>query len=178
MTRKIVTPLILLVLFLSIGTIVSADGIEQNREPYEPKTETVTTTMQLDCQNITDSALEYAQKQGWCSERGTTVGYCGTASLVMTDHPWTVDDADFSLFLASSRGSMAIVNWGVSWTNWTTGSGNGFGGNSYPFSSTWSTFETRETGSGFVTGVFSGTVTLWWGGTCYIVPPSDSVTVQ
>lgn len=148
-----------------------------------------TTEMILNCNDLTESAEEYAHSQGWCLDNnlldnnldetpdGTTVGSCGTASLFMSDEASTSGRAEFSMFLASAKGPMANVNWNVNWVNWSGGAGS-FGGSNWPYSTTWSQFSVRTTGNGFVTGTLNGVVTLWWGGTCSIIPPSDNTTVS
>lgn len=136
--------------------------------------------MALECAKMNVKVLEYAQSQGWClnATESTSIGDCGTVFLDVTDDPSSSQIAQFNMYIWSSKGPMAIVNYNVSWLNYSTSIGNSFGGSEWPWSSNWGKLTADETGNGYVVGQLTGVVTLIWGGTCAIIPTIDGGNIQ
>lgn len=173
MQKKTLFIIVLLIALVTItGTKTSFAEESVDKAPVIGK-------MELECHKMSDKTLDYAQKQGWCLNKSkdgpntTNTGSCGTVFLDVKDEPSSSQIAEFNMFIWSSKGAMANVNYNVSWLNITTGIGNSFGGSEWPWASNWGKLTADETGNGSVSGNLTGVVTLWWGGTCAIIPTND-----
>lgn len=181
MDKKKLSMLVLvfaLLLITQTGAALASDDIL----PLSPVRHVTTQTvpMTLDCATLVGSAEQYAKEHGLCLSEGegnitpqdTKKGDCGESTLYV----WNLGsgNARFYMSAISYQGAMTIVSYNTNWVNWSaTVTGNVFG-NDYPLSSSWSRTRDDHTGAGYVTAVMSGQVTLWWGGTCSFLLPSDN----
>lgn len=162
---------------LAILMTLSASRIAlANEEVADP----VFFPMILDCDALSESALEYARSQDLClhnhaqgniAPEDVKYGDCGWSSLFI--HNLGGGNARFDMAAYSSKGAIVSVNYNVNWHNWNSGANGDVPGTDYPFSSSWSKSEQTYTGPGSVTAVMTGTVTLWWGGVCRFLNPTD-----
>lgn len=146
------------------------------------------------CDKLSGSVLEEAVRRNLCPSAnsnvplGTTLnrvtpedrryGDCGWSELYVDDADPNPGEAVFIMAVSSSQGAIVQINWWVNWTNWSTRNTGGFGRTDYLFSSYWSRVEYRTTGTGDVTATLAGVVTLWWGGMCNILYPSDDAYID
>jgi hypothetical protein len=143
--------------------------------------------MTLDCVNMTEQARAYAVHNNLCTPDGKAVesgvstygvvtGNCGSSWI------WIYNSnggyARFVYGYHSTRGTVVAHVLRVSWYNWSTGGASGWTDAAGRLSSTYEIQRTRFTGAGYVATGLSGFVTLWWGGTCNILNPTDAVTVR
>ncbi len=148
--------------------------------PLLPPTRVVrtqTVPMTLNCGALEGSAQEYAEEHNLCSSAqnpvplDTRTGDCGSSTLYLSN--LGSGKARFHMEATSTQGAMVIVSYNTRWVNWwTSGSGNVYG-TDYPFSSHWVRNKDATTSAGWVTATMTGEVTLWWGGTCSFLFPSD-----
>jgi len=143
--------------------------------------------MVLLCDQMDAEALEYAHEHGLCltadASRGEitpdyteVTGDCGTSYMDVIN--LGSGFASFHAGVNSSQGAMASVNWYVDWTNWANYWTGNYNGTQYGLSGTWEYWSpTTETRPGWVTATLGGTVTLWWGGLCGILVPTDGETI-
>lgn len=143
--------------------------------------------MTLDCASLSGHAAAYATAHGYCSSiqggtregampYGTVYGNCGSSWLYAYNQAnggWV----SFQEGARSTMGPIASVGWNVRWTNYSRGTGGNVSGFGFVFSSTWNHWDSAFTGKGSVFASMTGSVALWWGGTCYFLYPSDSTFV-
>lgn len=138
--------------------------------------------MRLDCVNMTEQARSYAVEHDLCTAdgqvgtAGVVTGNCGSSWI------WIYNAnggrARFVYGYASTQGTVIAHVLRVSWYNWATGGASGWTDAAGRLSSSYETSRTTFTGAGYVTTGLSGFVTLWWGGTCNLLNPTDWVTVR
>lgn len=164
-----------LLLFTQMGVVFADENTPSFPTVSDITTQTV--PMTLNCDALTGSAQKYADEHNLCpsgkevTPEDTRYGDCGSSTLWISN--LGSGNARFHMSATSTRGAMTIVSYNTNWVNWSTGgSGNVFG-TDYPFSSSWSRTRDAYTGSGDVTATMSGQATLWWGGTCSFLLPSD-----
>jgi hypothetical protein len=162
-------------LLIQMGVALADDNIPSSLPA--PVLTTQTVPMTLNCDDLVGPAQEYAEEHNLCpsgesvTPEDTRYGDCGSSTLWISN--LGSGNARFHMSATSTQGAMTIVAYNTNWINWSTGgSGNVFG-TDYPLSSSWSRIRDAHTGSGFVTATMSGQVTLWWGGTCSFLFPSD-----
>jgi hypothetical protein len=182
MFRRLILALLIVLMVLSPISAIAVNA--QDEEP--PNTSTQIAPMVLDCGSLKGSALRYAKEHNYCpSNKGgngdpepsnVVWGNCGYSYLWVDD--LGTGQARFRMGAGSTIGAMVSVSYNVSWVNWNTGGSGSRSGTDFPLSSTWSRSRTATTGSGLVTAVLSGRVTLVWGGTCTLLNPNDSETIH
>ncbi len=169
----------ILVFVLVIALFVTQQGVALGDGP-ESRTEA---PMVLQCDQLTGKALKYAKEHNLCPSKqgggeryGEAVGDCGLSWIDISDigGGW----ARFQYGVNSSQGAIAKIDYIVSWNNWDTGGGANFGGTEWVWGNPWSASRDQKTNAGFVTGTLGGTVTLWWGGTCAILNPTDEERIE
>lgn len=170
----------LLLITILLSTLVLITNVNTSFAENPAEESPIVGELTLECDKMNDKVLEYAQSQGWClnETEGFNSGDCGSVAFDIVDDPYSSYIAQFSMYLWSSKGPMANVNYNVSWLNYSTGIGNSFGGSEWPYSSSWGKLTADETGNGYVVGQITGVVTLIWGGTCAIIPTSDGANIQ
>jgi hypothetical protein len=158
-----------------VGVTLAGDGAPPTLPPTP-----ITVPMTLDCESLSGSALAYAVKHNFCQSgkgggpqpQDVRYGDCGWSSLYIEN--LGTGTAAFHMAAGSSMGAIVNVNYNTNWTNWDKGISGSVSGSDWLFSTTWERTRVDYTQSGFVTATMSGVVTLWWGGTCGLLYPSDS----
>jgi hypothetical protein len=148
-----------------------------------PATATIVSgTMSLNCASLTGTAKAYADAKGYCG-KSTGVqpndyreGDCGFSYLYMWDNGGGY--AGMSFGVGSSLGAILHISSHVSWANWTYGISGAVDGSGFVWSANYDRNTEAYTAAGFVTGAYSGSVTLVWGGQCTILIPTDSTDVS
>lgn len=145
-------------------------------------THAIRVPMTLNCGHLTTAAASYAVRNGYCRTAGgrlipndVATGDCGDSVLYMNNAQG--GNARFTYGFDSTAGEVIYRSLDVSWVNWSKNLSSNFPDNSFMGSSHYANQRTDYTASGFVTGVLSGYVVLWWGGTCDMYYPSDYTTV-
>jgi hypothetical protein len=137
--------------------------------------------MTLNCASLSAAAKRHAAAHGDCAagptaRPDTTVsGDCGESWLYMGNAG--NGDAQFYYGFQSTLGNVVYRALNVTWLNWNDNYSDGlydFGGMNDSF---YANSRAEFAGAGFVTGVMSGEVLLWWGGICTIDYPSAYTTV-
>lgn len=168
------------ILVLASMLLVTQQGIAFGDGPQQ-STSRSEAPMVLQCGQLTGKALAYANKHDLCPSKrsmsgevqpfGEAVGDCGISWLEIEaiGGGW----ARFHMGANSSQGPIAKVDYSTTWLNWDTNGSGGFAGTDWVWGNPWTQARDQNTQAGFVTGTLSGVVTLWWGGTCAILNPSD-----
>jgi hypothetical protein len=140
----------------------------------------MTTEMTLDCVDLTPKARQYALSHGYCPKTvasgsvepyNTVSGNCGSSWIYI--YPWGyAGEANVKYGFSSSKGTVVHRYLNGYWD-----SSNGLDGawtdSGFMASSSYSKTRTINAGRGWMYASLSGYVTLWWGGTCYLLVPSD-----
>jgi hypothetical protein len=140
----------------------------------------MTTEMTLDCVDMTPKARQYALSHGYCPKTvasgsvepyNTVSGNCGSSWIYI--YPWGyAGEANVKYGFSSSKGTVVHRYLNGYWD-----SSNGLDGawtdSGFMASSSYSKTRTINAGRGWMYASLSGYVTLWWGGTCYLLVPSD-----
>jgi hypothetical protein len=146
----------------------------------------VEVAMALDCVNLTPTAREYALTNKICtpdgkavqsdvSTNGTVEGTCGTSWIYIFNAYRGM--ARFLYGYNSTQGAVAAHWLTINWANWTRGTANNFGDSGSPLSSYFQNAQNKYTDTGWVNTALSGTVLLWWGGTCTLLNPTDGAQI-
>jgi hypothetical protein len=125
----------------------------------------------------------YAVAHGYCpastssgvSPQNTVGGNCGDSYLYMSNA--RAGYARFHYGFYSTDGTVYYRDLVVSWTNWTHLNYGNYTDATYMWNAGYDTTKTLYTKTGYVSGVLSGEVYLWWGGICSILHPTSSTTV-
>lgn len=160
---------------------VSADSTATRPAGVPANARLVKGSMTLDCASLTPSAKRYADAHHYCDGPGdirpkdVREGDCGISYLWM----WNNDGgyAGMSFGVGSYLGDILHISSHVSWVNWRYGNSGTVDGSGFPWSSTYDRTTEAYTAAGFVTGAYSGSVTLIWGGSCTLLVPTDSADV-
>lgn len=146
---------------------------------------TVKVEMTLDCSSMTPSVHSYAVAHGYCAGHtslngpvplNTVDGNCGDSYLYMSNAGNA--EGRFYYGFYSTDGTVYYRDLVVSWANWTTGNYGNYVDAEYMWSAGYDNTKYLRTAKGFVTGVLSGNVDLWWGGICTVLYPTSSTTVN
>lgn len=143
----------------------------------------VTAPMTLQCSRLTGSALRYAVSHRYCPTgsgsrvvpQNTVYGSCGSSGLYIRNQNYD-GSAIFTESAHSTEGAIASVYYTVNWDN-SSGPVGSVSGSGIPLGATWSNADYVYTGVGFVSGVMSGGVVLWWGGVCTIDFPTSATYI-
>lgn len=137
--------------------------------------------MQLDCSNLSGSALEYAQQHDYCpsddevAASDSRSGTCGWTMLYIQN--LGRGQASFSMGVGSYLGAISQLYFNTVWTNWSNGSTGSVSDFAFPNATTWTGTRIRYTGPGFVSSTMTGYAKLWWGANCYFLNPTDDDTI-
>jgi hypothetical protein len=147
-----------------------------------PPTVVENVPMTVDCTRGSATVLQYAVAHGFCpagagvAQPQTKVsGNCGYSFLYMSNA--RTSRASFRYGFHSSKGHVTDRNLVVSWANWNRFVYGNFHDSILMWNTDYSHTVAKYTQTGFVTGVLSGDVILWWGGICTIQHPTSSATV-
>jgi hypothetical protein len=173
-------------MLLGIAMAVTLGTNAATAAPPGSDAELVRAPLTLNCADMTSSAREYAVANRLCTADGRPVEKPGTFGVVTgncgSSWMWISNanggNARFVYGYASSQGTVIAHVLRVSWYNWATGGANGWTDAAGRLSSSYESNQVRFTGAGYVTAGLSGFVTLWWGGTCTLLNPTDGVTVR
>jgi hypothetical protein len=147
-----------------------------------PPTVVENVPMTVDCTQGSASVQQYAVAHGLCPAGAGVAqpdnlvrGNCGDSFLYMSNA--RSGNASFRYGFDSSQGHVIDRNLVVSWVNWTRGVHGNFHDSIAMWNTHYSHTVAKYTQTGFVSGVLSGDVILWWGGICTISYPTSSTTV-
>lgn len=161
---------------------VSTDGAVVRPLGVPANAKLVKASMSLDCAHLSSSAKKYADAHGYCPSTGTVQPYdsregdCGVSYLYMWDNGGGYAGVSFGV--GSYMGEILHISSYVSWTNWSYGNTGTVDGSGFPWSDSYDRNTETYTAAGFVTGAYSGSITLIWGGSCTILIPTDSTDVS
>lgn len=173
---------------LAAGTATAAvAGVSKPGVPKPGETVKVEAPMALDCVNLTPTAREYALTNNICTADGKAVqhdvstqdsaaGPCGISWIYI--YSAGRGDARIRYGYESSQGAVAAHFLTIGWANWTRGTSLTFEDDGSPFSSYYQNTQTKYTDTGYVNVALSGSVLLWWGGTCSVLNPVDGTQVS
>lgn len=182
--------LVILVGILAVAALSPGQAVAAAKTPSpagEDRAQLVSGALVLDCVNMTQSARKYATENQLCTADGKAVakrsgaldevtGNCGSSWIFIYNA--NRGNARFVYGYHSTQGTVIAHVLRVSWYNWATSGANGWTDAAGRLSATYDTSATRFTGAGYVAAGSSGFVTLWWGGTCTLLNPTDAVTVR
>jgi hypothetical protein len=143
--------------------------------------------MVLLCDQMDAEALLYAHEHGLCLEGDSSgeqitpdytelPGDCGTSYIDVVNMGG--GNAVYHAGVRSSQGAIVIVDWYIEWVNWRTSGRGRLSGNQIGLSGDWEYWSpVTYTNTGFVAAYLGGTATLWWGGLCGILGPTDGETI-
>lgn len=173
-----------MVLSISPGTAyASASSTQTTSGPRTASSEirAVETAMTLDCEAFRGNVRKYAIEHGYCpmpdspgkpSPYNTVYGACGSAFIYIEDPNWESYTAKFRYGFRSTLGTVVARSLAVGYVG-PKGPG-GFSDSGFMASSSYSrTSGKYTTGSGYLTATLGGKVTLFWGGTCTLLQPTD-----
>lgn len=129
-------------------------------EPTAPEG-AVVVPMVAACDEISGDVLQTAIDLDLCpdpnadvSPMGYAYGDCGVTWVFISDVGLGV--ADFEIGASSSIGTMAELDYSLSWTNWHTSTTGGKSGLVFPFSTSWNKSFAEYTAAGYVSASMSG----------------------
>lgn len=164
---------------------ISAFGVHSPaRSGRRARAVVVQVPMRVDCVSMSQKARVYAVAHGYCpgvmSKSGVTLtddvtGNCGQSWIVM--YPYGNGEVGFTYGFQSSQGIADARALNVHWYNWQSGGSGQIPDSSVMWDDLYNDIAERNTGPGFVTATMYGSITLWWGGVCELLAPSDGITV-
>jgi hypothetical protein len=179
-----------LALAASLLTVLTATAASATTQPSShaaartaaPATQVINATLTINCAHLTSSAATYAVAHGYCRPAGKSFipngvvpGNCGSSVLWMSNARG--GNARFLYGFESTAGNIVYRSLDITWVNWSRNLSSSFPDHSFMDASHYTQQRTAYTASGWVTGVMSGFVVLWWGATCDITYPGDGTTV-
>jgi hypothetical protein len=177
-------PLALLIVGFLAVTSTTAEAADETIPPHSTigTSQQQTATLRLDCSRLATPAKQYAKNHHYCPSKGEVStsdirgGACGISSLFIDDKGNGNARIYWSVY--SYWGSITHRSLNVSWLNYSQGNTGWYTDQGYMFSSYYGASRTFYTRSGNVLATLSGSVTLGWGGRCYVLNPSDSTEVH
>lgn len=164
---------------LGTGTASATPGTGDADESATVKTEA---KMLLDCTNMSESVHKYAVQHEYCppagsgdvSTNGIVYGNCGSSEVYIGDAPGAGWGSVYYGF-RSAVGTVVYRNLAVGYAG--DDNGGSFGDSGYMFSTSYYAANDVYTGVGSAYASMGGSVTLAWGGVCYLLQPSDSAFI-
>lgn len=150
----------------------------------QPSVKVTEVPMTLACDQLEPKALTYAVDHNYCTADGKSVvspsgivpGDCGS-SWIWIYNRGNPHQAFFRWGFQSTLGSVIFRSLRISWYNWTTGHASGWPDEDVMNSSYYENTRYEYTGRGYVTTGMAGAVTLWWGGICRGLNPTDGAQI-
>jgi hypothetical protein len=136
--------------------------------------------LRADCAHASPRVLRIAVRDGACPAAATTsprtggAGNCGTDTLTLV--PGVDADTTVRFGFKSNWGRMVYRNLAVGYASF--GKTDGFPDHAYMFSSSYSAQRHLFTGVGTVTATLGGSVTLFYGLRCELIPITATTFVE
>jgi hypothetical protein len=174
---------VLAVSALAIFGVVSGTGTAHASTSTKTQaTVAVAGTLTVDCSGLSASAEAYAVAHGYCRASGGPAplneesGNCGTSEIYLDDWSGHKGYGIVTYGFDSTSGTVVSRSLEVQYAGTTAASD--FTDNSVMFSSSYYSSNYIYLSVGDAFAVLSGSVRLWWGGTCTLANPTSTAYIS